>query len=67
LSFLQLMARAIAAGAARAIPGGGRCGSDLGKLGPIALAPAQQVPPPLLQPRYIAARRLRLVVRDLAR
>jgi hypothetical protein len=54
LSFLQLMARSIAAEAARAIRGGGPVRVDLGKLGPIELAPAQQLPLPLLQPRYIA-------------
>jgi hypothetical protein len=54
LSFLQLMARAIAAEAARAIPGGGPVPLDLGKLAMIELAPTRQLPLPLLQPRYLA-------------
>lgn len=51
MSYLRMMARAIAAAAARAIPGGGPVRVDLGKLGPIEIPPAQQLPIPLLQHR----------------
>jgi hypothetical protein len=53
VSYLRMMARAIAAAAARAIPGGGPVRIDLDGLGPIELPPAQELPIPLLQPRYI--------------
>jgi Immunity protein 49 len=53
LLFLRIMARAIAADAARLIPGGGPVRVDLGKLGPIELPPTNETPPLLLRLRHI--------------
>jgi hypothetical protein len=52
LLFLRLMARAIAADAARTIPGGGPVRVDLGKIGPIELPP-HELPDPLPSLRQI--------------
>jgi Immunity protein 49 len=51
--FLRIMARAIAADAARLIPGGGPVRVDLCKLGTLELPPTDETPPPLLRVEHI--------------
>lgn len=45
--FLRLTARALAAAAARAVPGAGPVRIDLGETGPLELPPSRQAPPSL--------------------